>query len=63
VWEAGQGGLAKQLRSKNMEDRARVRVFRMPTVRILQLRSESNTREEGHLGTYLTDSPKLAPVC
>ena len=35
----------------------------LPTVPILQLRRECNTREQGHQGNYFTDSPKLATVC
>ena len=61
--EAGGGRLAKQQRSTNMEDGDGVIVFRMPTVPILQLRRECNTREQGHQGNYFTDSPKLATVC
>jgi len=63
AWEAGEGRLAKQPGSTNTEDRDGVTVFRMPTVLILQLRRECNTREQGHQGNYFTDSPKLATVC
>jgi len=62
AWEAGGGKLAKQPRSTNTEDGDGVTVFRMPTVPILQLRRECNTREQGHQGNYFTDSPKLATV-
>jgi len=62
AWEVGGGRLAKQPRSTNTEDGAGVTVFRMPTVPILQLRRECNTREQGHQGNYYTDSPKLATV-
>ena len=37
-------------RSTNLEDRDRVRIFRMPTVLTKPLRRESNTREQGHQG-------------
>jgi len=63
AWEAGGGRLAKQPRSTNTEDGDGVTVFRMPTLPILQLRRECNTREQGHQGTYFTDSPKLATLC
>jgi len=46
----------------NTEEGDGVTVFRMPTVTILQLRRECNTREQGHQGNNFTDSPKLATV-
>ena len=61
--EAGGGRLAKQPRSTNTEDGDGFTVFRMPTVPILQLRRECNTRDQGHQGNYFTDSPQLATVC
>jgi len=62
AWEAGGGGLAKQARSANTEDGDGLTVFRMPTVLIVQLRRECNTREQGHQGNYFTDSLKLATL-
>jgi len=62
-WEAGGGRLAKQQRSTNTEDGDGVTVFRKPTVPILELRRECNTREQGHQGNYFTSSRKLATVC
>ena len=56
-------GSPNQPRSTNTEDGEGVTVFRMPTVPILQLRRECNTREQGHQGNYFTDSPKLATLC
>jgi len=63
AWEAGGGRLAKQPRSTNTEDGGGVTIFRTPTVPILHLRRECNTREQGQQGNYFTDSPKLATVC
>ena len=45
VWEARGGRLTKQPRSTNPEDRDGVLVLRMPTVQIVQLRTECNIRE------------------
>jgi len=36
--------------------------FSTPTVPTEQLRTECNTREQGHQGNYFTDGPKLATV-
>jgi len=63
AWEAGGGRLAQQPRSTNTEDGDGVTVFRMPTVPILHLRRECNTRDQGHQGNYFTDRPKLATLC
>jgi len=60
---SGRGRARQRPRSTNTEDGDGVTVFRKPTVPILQLRRECNTREQGHQGNYFTDSPKLATVC
>jgi len=60
---SGRGKARQRPRSTNTEDGDGVTVFRTPTVPILQLRRECNTREQGHQGNYFTDSPKLATVC
>jgi len=39
----------------------RVTIFRLPTVPTEQLRRECNTREQGHQGSYFTDSQRLRP--
>ena len=59
----GRGKACERPRSTNSENRDRVTIFRMPTVRTEQPRSECNSKEQGHQGNYFTDSPKLAPAC
>jgi len=60
---SGRGKARQKPRSTNTGDGDRVTTFRMPTVPTEQLRRECNTREQGHQGNYLADSPKLVTVC
>jgi len=46
----------------NTEDGDEVTISWTPIVPTEQLRTECDTREQGHKGNYFTDSPKLPTV-
>ena len=58
---SGRAKARQRPRSTNWGDRNSVRTFQIPTVPTEQPRRECTTREQGHQGNYLTDSPRLRP--